>query len=382
MTDGYKYIDVFYHLQTPEFKVEVNITSLVGNAKFSTLFYSDEQHTQYLGESANQDIVVGPNLFQVGSLQYGNMSLYVIGRIKVLQGSTLVIDTLKINDLVHMSSGNLMVNTPPLSFVESVVDDQVYYSLTLGLIQDPTFQIEYTVQKLIGVLEIEYVYYNNDTYRNIHSIQSLKPTNDTTSLQVSQVNKYVVFRFQLLNKSYLKLASFMIQQLEQGEFTFKTPFFLDDTIVVSETCFPAHTQIKTDQGTLSIQKLVPHHHTIQGKSVVALTATYSSDKEMVLLQKDSIRKNYPAKDTLMSRKHKIYMKGKLKAAYRLVDQYKGISLVPYQGQKLYNVVLEDYGLMNVQGMLCETLHPLNPMAQYFRQLYPNKIESPESFLLQ
>ena len=69
------------------------------------------------------------------------------------------------------------------------------------------------------------------------------------------------------------------------------------------------------------------------------------------------------------------MKGKLKAAYRLVETHKGVSLVPYEGQMLFNVLLEDYGLMNVQGLMCETLHPMNPMATLFRELY--KIESPE-----
>jgi hypothetical protein len=330
------------------------------------LFYSDEQHTQYIGESANQSIVLGTNIFNIDSQPYGNMPLYAIGRMKVLQGGTMVLNTLKINDLLHIESGSLTVNTPPPSFEESVVNQHVYYSLFIGLIQDPTYYIEYEVQKLIGVLGLEYVYYNDDTYTQMYSIQTDTPTADYMRLQVEHVNKYVVLRFKLLNKSYLKLSSFKMQGLEQGEFVFRTPYFLDDTIVVSETCFPANTMVKTDQGLTPIQKLIPHHHTIQGSSVLAITATYSSDKELVYLRKDSIRKHYPNQDTLMSRKHKIYMKGKLKAAYRLAENYKGITLVPYQGQKLYNVLLEDYGIMNIHGLLCETLHPMNPMAKLFR----------------
>lgn len=369
MTDGYKYIDVFYHLQTPTFKVEIYTTSLIGNARFSAMFYSDEEHTQYLGESSNQPIVLGNNVFQIDSQSYGSMSLYVIGRIKVLQGSSMVLNTLKINDLPHIESGTITINTPPPSFEESVVNQHVYYSLYIGLIQDPTFYVEYEVQKLIGVLGLEYVYYNDNTYTQMYSIQTDTPTTDYIRFQVEHVNKYVVLRFKLLNKSYLKLQSFKIQGLEQGEFVFRTPYFLDDTIVVSETCFPSNTIVQTDQGLMPIQKMIPHHHTIQGKRVVAITSTYSSDKELVYLQKDSIRKHYPNKDTLISRKHKIYMKGKLKAAYRLAENYKGVTLVPYQGQKLYNVLLEDYGIMNIHGLLCETLHPVNPMAKLFREMY-------------
>jgi hypothetical protein len=53
----------------------------------------------------------------------------------------------------------------------------------------------------------------------------------------------------------------------------------------------------------------------------------------------------------------------MKAAYRYVGK-KGVSYVPYQGEKLYNVLLEEYGSMNVQGIICETLHPANPVAIY------------------
>jgi hypothetical protein len=173
----------------------------------------------------------------------------------------------------------------------------------------------------------------------------------------------------MLNKGYVKFSSFKIQQIEQGIIVLTTPQFVDDGVVVSETCFPANTMVQTDQGLTPIQKLIPHHHTIQGSSVLAITDTYSSDKELVYLRLDSILNHYPIQDTLMSRKHKIYIKGKLKAAYRLAENYKGITLVPYQGQKLYNVVLEDYGIMNIHGLLCETLHPLNPMAKLFCELY-------------
>jgi hypothetical protein len=127
--------------------------------------------------------------------------------------------------------------------------------------------------------------------------------------------------------------------------------------------------VQTDQGSIAIQKLVPYYHTLHGKQVIAITSTYSSDKELVYLRKDSIRKHYPNRDTWISKKHKIYMKGKLKAAYRLAEQYKGVTLVPYQGQLLFNVLLEDYYIMNIHGLLCETLHPVNPMAKYFRELY-------------
>jgi hypothetical protein len=41
--------------------------------------------------------------------------------------------------------------------------------------------------------------------------------------------------------------------------------------------------------------------------------------------------------------------------------------VRYDGGILYNVLLKDaHGVMNVQGMPCETLHPENSVAKYYR----------------
>ena len=369
MTDGYKYIDVFYHLQTlPRFKIEFLVTNIIGKASFSTLFYSDANYTDYIGETAYPDLVNGSNVFQTGILQSGNITMYVIGRVKLLQGTTVALSSFKINDQEHMESGTMTLETSPIVFEESVVNQYVYHTLALGQIKDPSFKIELMAERLVGPTGVEFLYYTDDSYTMMSSIQTTTLTPDTR-FQVDTLNKYVVLRFKMLNKGYVKFSSFKIQQLEQGIIVLTTPHFVDDGVIVSETCFPANTIVQTDQGLTSIQKVIPYHHTIHGKNVVALTSTYSSDKELVYLRKDSIRKHYPTQDTLMSRKHKIYMKGKLKAAYRLAENYKGITLVPYQGQKLYNVVLEDYGIMNIHGLLCESLHPENPMAKLFCQMY-------------
>jgi hypothetical protein len=391
MTDGYKYIDVFYHLQAiPSLKVELEISSITGKVMFSTLFYSDEQHTVYIGESTNQEVVLGANVFQTGFLQSGNIPLYAIGRIKLLQRSQIGISSIKINDVSHIEAGSLTIDTPSMQFILTNSINSVYQSSKLGLITDPNYQIELEVQQMVGAVGIEYLYYNDAAYTQLYSIQTSSLVLGNNIFQVETVNKYVLLRFKLVHVGHLALSSFKLHQIEQDITSISTLEYIPEVSVVSETCFPANTMVKTDQGLIAIQKIKPHHHTIQGKSIIAITSTYSSDKELVSIKKDSIRKNYPSKDTFISKKHKIYMKGKLKAAYRLVDQYKGITLVPYQGQMLFNILLEDYGIMNIHGLLCETLHPMNPMANLFRKLYRNdlgndlgnKIESRESFLIQ
>ena len=95
------------------------------------------------------------------------------------------------------------------------------------------------------------------------------------------------------------------------------------------------------------------------------------DQSLVLIKKDALQLDYPTQDTLISKRHKIMVQGALISAQRLVDHYKGVSFVPYQGEKLYNVLLEEYGIMNVHGMVCETLHPVNPVAKLFTNKVPN-----------
>lgn len=136
-------------------------------------------------------------------------------------------------------------------------------------------------------------------------------------------------------------------------------------VVVSTICFPATTLIKTDQGRTEIQKLIAGYHTIGKKDIVAITETYSMDSVLVCIEKNALRKNYPNVRTILSKRHKLYYRGCMIAAHRLVGK-PGVSFIPYRGEKLYNVLLEDYGKMNVHGMMCETLNPMNPVAGLFR----------------
>jgi len=142
--------------------------------------------------------------------------------------------------------------------------------------------------------------------------------------------------------------------------------FIPLPFIRSSTCFPAGTTVTTDQGLVEIQKLIVGTHTIEGRAIQAVTCTLSMDDTLVVIEKDALRKNKPTLDTLISRKHKIYYKGEMISAQRLVGR-KGIYFVPYTGILLYNVVLNPQGKMNVHGMLCETLDPSNPIAPYFNR---------------
>jgi hypothetical protein len=131
--------------------------------------------------------------------------------------------------------------------------------------------------------------------------------------------------------------------------------------LLSETCFLAGTPILTDQGPIAIDKIDCLYHTLGKKKIVAITKVKYNAPTLILFEKDSIRKNYPTRDTVMSRKHKLYVKGKMKTA----ESVKGGIEIPYRNEYLYNVLLETHETMNVNGLICETLYPKNPIARYF-----------------
>ena len=128
-------------------------------------------------------------------------------------------------------------------------------------------------------------------------------------------------------------------------------------------CFPAGTLVTTDQGDISIEILNPDKHTIRGKKIVAITQTTPLFKHIVCIQKDALGKNIPNKDVHISNEHKVFYKGKMTKAMELVDICKNVSKIPYNGETLYNVLLEKHDKMMIHNLICETLDPENIMAK-------------------
>jgi hypothetical protein len=127
-------------------------------------------------------------------------------------------------------------------------------------------------------------------------------------------------------------------------------------------CFPAGTPVTTDQGNIPIEKLKSHIHTIRGKSIVAITKTKLLQKYIVSIKKEALSKNVPLQTTHISRSHKIFFKGCMIKAEELVDVCENVHFIPYNGETLYNVLLEKEGKMMINNLICETLSPNNIVA--------------------
>jgi hypothetical protein len=133
----------------------------------------------------------------------------------------------------------------------------------------------------------------------------------------------------------------------------------------SNICFPAGTPIQTDQGIVNIEQLDKNIHTINSQPILQVTKTVTLDKYLICFEKSSLGRNIPNKKTIMTKDHKIEFQGQMVPAYKMLDYSKDIKKVKYSGEVLYNVLLAEHSLMNVNGLMCETLHPENIIAKLY-----------------
>jgi hypothetical protein len=140
--------------------------------------------------------------------------------------------------------------------------------------------------------------------------------------------------------------------------------------VISDICFPAGTPIKTDQGVINIELLQTGIHTIRGQVIEHVTQTVTRDNYLIAFEPSALDYNVPTKTTIMSKDHCIVFKGQLVPAHRFLnpyyDYYGRVKKVTYSGEILYNVLLATHGVMEVNNMRCETLHPANLIAKMYK----------------
>jgi hypothetical protein len=120
-------------------------------------------------------------------------------------------------------------------------------------------------------------------------------------------------------------------------------------------CFLKGTPVETDQGEVEIDKLVPDINTINGKRIIKVVETYGNPTCLRLIKKDLISSDVPNKDTVITKWHKVLFNGKLIMAKDL----PGIHVCQYNGEALYNVLMDEHDMMKVNGMTVETLDPAN-----------------------
>jgi hypothetical protein len=303
----------------PDFKLELFLKKLVGKVSFSYDFYEDENLTLPAAVPRSNPYIIkeGLNSFNASNT-LGSTTRFAVGRLSFLPGSKIELSSFKINDSQQLTPGStpgsesLTIDSPPLPFVESLVDRIYYRSMSFQEINYADFEVEMSVQSTVGGVLFGYKHSNNANLIASTSIVSGNYTVRHGAVVPGPVSGCFVFT----PGSSIVLTSFKmngVEQLLNGPVAFETrePASEPDRVLKSEICFPAGTLVKTDQGLVEIQKLNKKLHTLQGKSIVSVTETYCLDDELVRIEKDALRKNYPNKDTILTKRHKIYYRGKM-----------------------------------------------------------------------
>lgn len=140
---------------------------------------------------------------------------------------------------------------------------------------------------------------------------------------------------------------------------------VSELIPTSNVCFPAGTPVETDQGILSIEKINPDIHTIH-KCPLVITKTITDETYLVNIKKNALGVNYPSANTTLSQNHKVMYNGKMRTANQLIH-HKNVSKVNYNGDPLYNVLMEEYSYIRVNNLICETLDPHTIIANLYKR---------------
>ena len=82
-----------------------------------------------------------------------------------------------------------------------------------------------------------------------------------------------------------------------------------------------------------------------------------------------MRQNIPNERIIISKNHKILYNNKFIKALDLPN----VNKIPYNGEILYNVLLEENGVMIVNNVICETLNINNVIAHLYNSSNIDKI---------
>jgi hypothetical protein len=158
-----------------------------------------------------------------------------------------------------------------------------------------------------------------------------------------------------------------IRQTSSGITGPLSKLFIINLLPQSNICFTEGTIIQTDQGEIPIE-LISHTNTINNLKVMEVTKTTSFDDYLICIEKDCLDKNYPNQKTIVSQNHKILFKEQLTKAKDLPNTTK----ISYNGEILYNILLEQNHFMIANNLICETLDVDNVIAHLYKS--PNKIK--------
>ena len=208
------------------------------------------------------------------------------------------------------------------------------------------------------------------------------PTNihyNSTNKTITWDSSYSFFRLTLIsgNTSYFSNTTsyvtqdtdinktFVIRAIDSGYISDPSNPITINLSAISNICFIKETPVLTDQGIIEIQNIT-NKNTINNIKVKYITETTSKEDYLVCIEKDFLGENIPNKKIILTGNHKImYNEEMIKS-----EDIPNVNKIKYNGELLYNVLLEENSFMKVNNLICETLDINNVIAKIYDN--PNK----------
>lgn len=295
-----------------------------------------------LGSSANSDVVIGTTTYP-GDVTYTYGSSYTYnGPTTVTSGSTLTIEA-------GVSVPNSDVTVESGSTLELDYNMSGYPITLQSLILNGTKNVNITSDLTAG--------------SSYNIIEYGSKSGATSSVNINYTGT---------NASSVSVVGAF------GESAYAVTVTSDPT-PNSDVCFLAKTPVLTNQGYINIEDIDPSIHTIRNKKIIAITKTISHEKHLVRIAKNALGMNYPNKTTYITQNHQVFYKGQMIKSKQLVNMLDKVTLIPYNGEALYNVLLKEHEKMQVNNLIVETLHPQHKIAHLYRLL--KQIKAPYHHIL-
>ena len=283
--------------------------------------------------------------------------------------------------LTSISTGTFTNNVNPIA---------VYYYQTADSSGLSSASLSLQSQYPVGTT---YTYYDYKAMPTLGGFADVDKTYGDPPFTLTQptTNSTGTFSYTSSDEDVATIAGAVVTLLSPGESVITadqaaSPDFQTSSIPMTLTvddpvCFPAGTPVDTDQGAISIEKIIPGEHTIRGKKIIRVVRTINPDSISVKIYPGAFGKNMPHSTTIISKHHGILLESpvfgggsaggvedglRLWRAHELPKHNRAVVFANIQSKSaFYNVLLEDHTVMIVNGLVVETLDPNHLLAKKY-----------------
>jgi hypothetical protein len=128
-------------------------------------------------------------------------------------------------------------------------------------------------------------------------------------------------------------------------------------------CFTGDVLVKTNQGLINIENITKEN-TIDGKKIIGISKIIYSQSYIVTVKKDALGENKPSADINVAPYHLFLINNKLEPIANFINE-DTIFLRKHNNEFLYNIILEEQDIMEVNNMQVQTMDPKSLLAKIF-----------------